>query len=672
MARKRKNDQETFLLYGRIDLEECNESIPEDLQLTAYAFNRTGQLIAREAVNEEGEYRLRLEINKPVDLHLYVGPAGDPQQIRRSTAYSRLIPAENWRDNVLERDLFFPRAIWWPWRPQRVCITGHVRKLVQTDENNEKCPVPFAKVEIFDVDREACLLHPLLKWKDLLVQQPVVRLPELMKEPPIIRDPRPQPRPQPDPVPFRRLERRIPTDRLEELAADVDQAALSAASAMQPISAPASQAIAQLAQLDYLTVTSKIAPWLVFPHCFYSKELICTTYTDECGYFRCCFNWWPFHIRRGRLRYDRRPDIILRVTQVINGVEKVIYLDPYSNTRWNVSHAHIDLCLDDEEIICGSCDDQDRPAGTQVFFTRIGDDEVYQINQSTGLYNDLAVQNVAYGHTLNIYAQFGDTLSRAQNMTGATPPYYYRLSHSTDGNNFDWLTDTLVDTRVNKSTLLGDSHKLGPYEVNGTPALYELRNFGTHLWYNPDLIGRWRTHVDEADTDKYTLRLEVFDSTGTKLTSSLIDYRDGTAAPPSVLPSMTDRCDLVLTIDNVAPDINLTIPAVLNACGVIKWSPSLTLNFHVNVSQANGRLYRWGLNYSKGVSGTDVALAGATFANGSPGFDTAVVSGAPLLSGLTSTCAFALELWARPHIRNGRTMIYRVETDQAIAIEKCG
>jgi hypothetical protein len=40
------------------------------------------------------------------------------------------------------------------------------------------------------------------------------------------------------------------------------------------------------------------------------------------------------------------------------------------------------------------------------------------------------------------------------------------------------------------------------------------------------------------------LRLEIFDATGTKLTSATIDYRDGTAAPPAVLPTMVDSCDL--------------------------------------------------------------------------------------------------------------------------------
>jgi len=79
---------------------------------------------------------------------------------------------------------------------------------------------------------------------------------------------------------------------------------------------------------------SKVAPWLIFPRCFYSRELVCETYTDCDGYFRCCFRWWPIHFRNGRLRFDSRPDIIIRLIQIINGLPTVIYLDPYTSTRW--------------------------------------------------------------------------------------------------------------------------------------------------------------------------------------------------------------------------------------------------------------------------------------------------------------------------------------------------
>ena len=169
---------------------------------------------------------------------------------------------------------------------------------------------------------------------------------------------------------------------------------------------------------ENLTLTSKIPPWLIFPRCFYSRQLVCETYTDCDGFFRCCFRWPRFHFRRGRLRYDSRPDIIIRVTQVIDGAETVIYMDPYTSTRWNVTNAHVDLYLDNEEVQCGSgCEPTPTP-GNPVFFTRVGDDEVYLINQNNGLYEVAPLSNVAYGGTLYVYAQFGDaSWTRAGRVT---------------------------------------------------------------------------------------------------------------------------------------------------------------------------------------------------------------------------------------------------------------
>jgi len=61
-------------------------------------------------------------------------------------------------------------------------------------------------------------------------------------------------------------------------------------------------------------------------------------------------------------------------------------MDPYTSTRWDVTNAHIDLFLDNEDIQCGSGYCDERPEGASVFFTCIGDDEVYKINQVSGLY----------------------------------------------------------------------------------------------------------------------------------------------------------------------------------------------------------------------------------------------------------------------------------------------
>lgn len=177
----------------------------------------------------------------------------------------------------------------------------------------------------------------------------------------------------------------------------------------------------------------------------------------------------------------------------------------------------------------------------------------------------------------------------------------------------------------------------------------------------------------EEDTGTYVLRLEVFDENGVYLNtaSGQVDYRDGTVVPPALLPAMTDHCDLVITLDNKAPELNLDIPAVLNECGVIPWSPTLTLSFNAAVSQDNHRLHSWTLQYTKGVNPAVTVLAGNTSPTGALSPVNQSVSGAPLLAGLASTCAFALKLSAWAHVRNGYGLIYYREQIKAIAIEKC-
>jgi hypothetical protein len=691
-------EKNIFFIEGQIQREqpECQQG---ELKLAAYAFDKVGTFLGSAELDSKGNYRVAVKLTQPADVELVVGPVGEAQQVRQSSAYKIKFTAKEWKPEGaqfrLQHNALLPLDIWRPWWPLRICISGHVRKITKHDSVTDICPVPYVKVEIFDVDRELCWWPWLRRWWDVLLDRPVIRIPDLLRERPF-----PVPFPGPDPAPelnvfgLAGLASGIGSSPQQEVALNPQPLPPRASTrgmtgslarvALNPQPEPPAAILTQVAftrvgearmmdqtiasRLERLTLTSKIAPWLIFPHCFYSKVEVCETTTDCNGYFNCCFNWWPFHFRRGRLRFDSRPDIIIKVTQVINGVPTVIYMDPYTSTRWNVTNAHIDLFLDNEEVICGNGSCYEPPVGSPVFFTRIGDDEVYKISQITGLYNEAPLSNVAYGSTLLVYGQFGDALT-----TGA-PARYYRLSYAGQGSSeFTPITTSLSDTRVAKGTLFSETHLLGPQTVNGVSALYEVRNFSDFYWYNPDWIGTWYSWLAEQDSGIYILRLEVFDQNGAKLTSAMgVDYRDGTVAPPAVLPPMLDRCDLVITLDNKPPVVDLQIPAVLNECGVIPWSPALSLNFAVHISQDNNRLHSWGLYYTKGINPTEHYLAGPiTFNAGTPGPITPTVSGAALLAALTSTCAFALKLWATAHVRDGRYFIYYREQMKAIAIEKC-
>ena len=110
----------------------------------------------------------------------------------------------------------------------------------------------------------------------------------------------------------------------EEIRSFSQQSDLSGFSAVSRVGEARLMDAAVASRLDRLTLTSKIPPWAIFPRSFYSKQVVCETYTDSDGYFR----WSPIHFRNGRLRFDGRPDIIVRVTQIINGVSTVIYMNP--------------------------------------------------------------------------------------------------------------------------------------------------------------------------------------------------------------------------------------------------------------------------------------------------------------------------------------------------------
>jgi hypothetical protein len=693
-----------FRIEGRAQLEDSG-SLPGDVKLKAYAFDVGGQLLGTGDVDEHGAFRVVAKLTEPAGVQLIVGPDDDPQAVRKASSFSQQFAATEWTREGnrfrLKPELYVPRDIWWRWLPTWICVTGHVRKVHTVGDTTEVCPVPYVKVEIFDVDREACFWPFINRWWDVLLDRPVVRLPDLLKERPVL--PRPLPGPGPVELTSRALGRGLtvslnpqplppgPAERLgqsvrlnpqpEPPAPSEMTLATSALTAGTRVGEVTALAPSLAARLDKLTITSKVAPWVLFPFCFYSKRLVCETTTDNCGYFRCCFKWWPFHFRNGRLRFDARPDIVIKLTQVINGVETVLYMDPYTSTRWDVTNAHVDLYVDNPEVQCGSCDDPTRPAGTQVFFTRVGNDEVYWINQATGTYARAPspTSNMAYGDVLRLFAQFGDTLSRHDPIAGAAAPYYYKLSYTTDGTTFTAITTNLSDTRVNKITLFSEGHTLGPQTVNGVPGLYQIRDFKNYLWYNPDWIGIWDTVPVESDTNGYTVRLEVFDANGVKLTSAKVDYRDGTVMPPAVLPTMTDHCDLRITVDNKAPVVDFAVPAVLNECGVIPWSAVPPLNFNLSVLQENGRLNSWGFQYTKGVNPAVHVLDSGSSNNGAPSTVTKTVDGtAPpngaepsMLTGVTTTCAFALKLWAWAHVRNGYGLIYYREQIKAIAIEKC-
>lgn len=649
-----------LIIEGVLELE-TRSTLPGDVSLSAYAVNKSGEVLASSKLETSGKYALSLGKIGGEDIELLVARTDDTDNLKANALQTMTIKlAEIKEQSVLNKNFYAPAELWRPWWPKRICVSGHVR-------NKQGCPIPFVKVEVFDVDRGPCLWPWYNKFKALIRSQKVVRIEDIQRQIP-------------------ELEQRLLDDAFVGLSATADDEPMVEGLATKPtLLKSIERPQPDLSQADFrlkpVTMTSRLAPWILYPRCFYHRHLLCTDTTNQYGYFKCCFKWYPFQFRHGQFKFDLRPDIIVKVSQTLNGVTRVLYMDAHANTRWNSSGAHIDLFLDEPDFECGSDDSQQRPVGSVAFFTRIGNHEVFKINQANGTYNALSAttNNMAYGHAMRIFAQFGDTLSRLQNIPGASKPYFYKLTV-----NGEPISTSLKDTRVDKLSLDSESHTLGPVTRGTETALYEIRNFKDYYWYNPDWIAKWVTattsglNVTKLISDGLkTLKLEVFDNTGILLDNSKVNYLNGAAVtassppvPTSPLPSIYP-CVLNVAVDNNPPVVSMQVNPAPSGCGVIKATAVPPLGVIIDVNQANNRINNWSLSYIKGTNPAGNSLDSLSSSSGSASVSGLLVDAAAMLTGLNGTCAFALTLRAEAHITNGYSQIYDRQTKQAIAIEDC-
>ena len=676
-------------IEGKLALENA-DSRQTDLKLTAYVFDRGGHALGQADVDPQGNFSVPVNRTQPDDVELFVAPAGlEGKAVRLSATYSRTYAPKDWTGEGgklrIRPDLVIPAEIWQPWRPVRVCVSGRIRKVHTEGGQTQHCPVSFVKVEVFDVDREGCwwpYLQPFLPYLDKIRVLPIETLinPDLFH-------PVPGPDPGPDFVGLASLGSRValnpqPLPPGEAMALNPQPLPPSAFVSFNPQPDPPAKMVGEVALLSALdaarvsdlTLTSAVAPWFLRPHCFYTKTVVCTTFTDCGGYYKCCFPWFPFHWRRGRLRFDALPDIIVKVTQTINGVERVIYLDPYTSTRWNVRSATINLDLDDARIVCGvGCGGTPLPGTSQASILQIGSDPVWDINQTDGMYTRPPVSNAPYGGSFNIYGNF------SADLKSGSPVRYYKLSYAPVGSIAFLPIQTPLSAE--RSVTLGTfaTHHLGPQPSGPAVGLYEVRDTN-HWWLDTvggpvsgaDVLVVWDTTAFEADQGAYTLRLEVFDQNGVKLPAIQFPNHggNGSGKDPAVPPVVVDHLDITIAIDNRPMRFGLTTPAT-NACGVIKWTPTLVLDFLVHADQPHGRVNSWALEFVKGIDPTRHPLGSATYNAGSSPVNVNV-SGAPLLvPPITTTCAYALALSAYIHVRGNWGFIWYGELLYAIAIERC-
>jgi hypothetical protein len=108
----------SFLIEGQIRREQT-ESQPGELKLAAYVFDKAGTLLGSAELDDAGKYSVPVRLARPADVELVVGPAGQAQQIRQSSAYSEQFSAADWKGDGrqfrLHHDALLPLDVWLPW-----------------------------------------------------------------------------------------------------------------------------------------------------------------------------------------------------------------------------------------------------------------------------------------------------------------------------------------------------------------------------------------------------------------------------------------------------------------------------------------------------------------------------------------------------------------------------
>ena len=157
-VKKTEGSADALVVEGRVTLQG-SETDAYEFPLRAFAFDATGRLIGSGDVDQKGAYRFPVSLKQPADAEIIVGPAVEADIVRQAEPPSHRFTAKDWARAEgggfrLNPQVELPRPIWSPWRPIRVCVRGRVRK---HDGDRPSCAVPFAQVDVYDVDREGCL-----------------------------------------------------------------------------------------------------------------------------------------------------------------------------------------------------------------------------------------------------------------------------------------------------------------------------------------------------------------------------------------------------------------------------------------------------------------------------------------------------------------------------------
>ncbi|MCP4146284.1 MAG: hypothetical protein GY757_00910 [bacterium] len=393
----------------------------------------------------------------------------------------------------------------------------------------------------------------------------------------------------------------------------------------------------------------------------FKSDVLTETYTDIHGEFSVDFSWVMLSTNQAN-----RPDIIFKVTQMIDGAAKVIYNEtPAADTRWNIADI-LKVTLEAEDCLASIPSPTGRAYDNMFVFTRIGNIGVNEIDITSGYaYPDI---NPAAPNSQSANSPFGGSLHIGGWFGWYTDAVRYKIQYSTNGTTFHDINDPLSNSYFELSPLPGNwiTQSMGPFSEGGEDNLYKLPYVEqpARPWIFPD-------------------RLAVFDSG--KLADKLYTFRiqgfKWNVAHTAMIPATSlvfppSYGTVKLNIDNSPPiyqlkEILLNGSAV-NVCEIAEFTTG-TLSVSFEAKDNNGHLRNFSLNalYGHNQAVTPIPPGGLdTYSNHitpsvqwEGGSSTATYSSGTYPPAKMPTCAYQFRLSVTKRTTNGYGLIYHGMTD---------
>lgn len=726
---KRKKGEVETQFKVKVDLKniEAGEKSPP---IKAYLFSPSGEILDAQKVSDRGLAVLKTDygFGEQLKFKVTVGPEVEKATML-SRAKARSVSVVAKIGKAVDVAISVYRPDWGCWFGTRYDIVGDVKKRIKAGSDTTICaPVCTSIVEIYEVDYIGFITKLpddyLERFRDKLQ-----RIPEPIPEPPWPYVKEKLPIPRPGPVISGVISRSLAPEAAKATATSASGVMSEQLSSQ--ISMTAVKNLPTESFRNYVIANLEVLrPYIcLYLAGSYPKTLVAMANTDANGHFSTSITLYCT---------SEQPDLYFKVRQCISGSLTYVYAPTPvpCHTFWNhPSGKEVHLVVTDARARCHFENPSVDKSGIYVMPIGIGNDGWWKIHQghfkpftlspystttlaaaptpevqqlgglsaNRGLYHPAPDSTFdPYGKTLDLIMQFHDGL---RDPSGPNV-MYYRWSYKKEGTS-DWINiDTpIVHRYLDQTDPLHPkikTYKLGP-NPNPNPASSEDNLFEVPPpdldWYvehdrHDRPFAKWDTTTlsdgNPAEAaGKYTLKLEMFDANGNKVTPADAGFKffivqgdlENDEWPVDDSPHVQTDGSILF---NVHVDNNDTV-AEIESVGFVGTTPQeCQFLEYTDLSQAievkyqayhpNGFLSHYNLTINRGMSGTQESpndWINVTDPAGPPA-TTPVAEG---LTGVTvedlldtySRCAFAVRLHTYPRTRDGYDRIREYEASDVAA-----